>query len=485
MMPHYSSAASSPGYLLVLVLVFGSVLFIILSAGIGFSIGQSQLVNARFQIQQATDIAEAGLNYYRWYLAHNPNDTTHGTGSAGPYVETYADPEGGVIGEFSLTVSSSTYCGDVASIEVTSTGHLYEAPEYQRTVSARYVRPTVAEYAYIINTNVWAGASRTIIGPYHTNGGVRMDGRNMSTVSSGQASWNCTATFGCSVASTTPGVFTTTANANPALFTYPAAPINFTGLSVDLAQMQNRAQNNGGLYFAPSGAYGYRLTFGTSGTNSTVTVRRVTNTTQYWGYNVGPGWVQERHHITNTTLVGTYTIPANCPLIFVEDKAWIDGVVGRKVTLAAADNDSPGVTRGIILNGNITYATSSAGLLAIAQQDVLLGISVPNEMILNGIYVAQNGLYGRNHYCASCTEGGVARGLPSALDPYVFRDSLTLNGTIVSNGRVGEQWTSSGVTTSGFLDRYNSYDRNLVEDPPPLVPKTSDVYVFRDWREQN
>ncbi len=480
------SVTATTGYLLVLVLVFGSVLFVILSATLGYAVGQSQVITARLEIQRATDIAEAGLNYYRWYLAHFPNDTTEGTGLPGPYVHEYFDPEGGAIGEFSLSVSSSTYCGDVASIEVESTGHTYAKPEFRRTVSARYVRPTVAEYAYIINSNVWAGPSRTIIGPYHTNGGVRMDGFNLSTVSSGQTTWNCNSSFGCTVASTTPGVFTTTANANQALFTFPSAPINFTDLVIDLSQMQQRAQNAGGLYFGPSGSYGYRVTFNNNGT---ITVRRVTGATQVWGLTTAGVWAQERPVISNTANVGTYTIPAACPLIFVEDQVWLDGVVSQKVSIAAADNDTPGVSRSIILNGNITYSTSSAGLLAIAQQDMLLGLSVPNDMTLNGIFIAQTGRYGRNHYCTNSAPLGYCNNttyyLPSGLSSYRFRNSLTLTGTIVSNGRVGDQWVSGSVPISGFLNRYNSYDRNLVESPPPLVPKTSDVYVFRDWREAN
>lgn len=477
-----SPQSTQSGFLLILVLVFSSVLFVIIASSLGYVIGQSQVTTARAEVQKATDIAEAGLNYYRWFLAHYPNDTTDGTGLPGPYVHQYFDPEAAAIGEFSLSVASSTYCGDVASIEVTSTGFTYARPEFKRTVSARYVRPTVAEYAYIINSNVWAGASRTIIGPYHSNGGIRMDGENQSTVSSGQSTWNCTSSFGCSPAGVRNGVFTTTANADPSLFVFPSAPINFTGLTIDLSQMQNRAQTRGGLYIGPSGNYGYRLTFNSAGT---VTVRRVTNTSLYWGYNNDTDWLQERNVISASSLVGTYAIPDDCPLIFVEDKVWLDGVVSKKVSLAAADVDTPGVSPSIIINGNITYSTSTAGLLAIAEQDVLLGLDVPDDLTINGILIAQTGRYGRNHYCTGCVVGGVNRGLPSALDPYVFRDSLTMNGTIVSNGRVGDQWVSGGVPVSGFLDRYNSYDRNLVEDPPPLIPNTSDVYVFRDWREAN
>ncbi len=467
-----TSKIFNQGYLLVTVLVFGAILFVIISSFFGYIVTQSQLVNQKVDIQKSIDIAEAGLNYYKWFLAHYPNDTTDGTGAPGPYVHTYNDSEGGPIGEFSLQVSSSTYCGDISAIDVTSTGHTYQNPSVSRVITARYARPTVAEYSYIINSNVWAGADRTIIGPYHTNGGVRMDGTNNSVVTSGQSTWTCTSSFGCSPNATRNGVFTTTANANPALFSFPSAPINFTGLTIDLSQMMDRAQNAGGLYLVPSGNYGYQIIFNS---NNTVTVRRVTNTTQYTGYTTEHGTQQERNVISATSLVGTYTIPTACPLIFVQDKVWLEGVVDKKVTIAAANIASPAINPSIILNNNITYTTaSSSGLLAIAEEDVLVGVNVPNNMTLNGIFVAQNGRFGRNHYDSS---------LPNSLDSYILRNSLTMNGTIVSNGRVGTQWTSGGVAVSGFLNRNNSYDRNLVLNPPPLVPKTSDVFEISDWRE--
>ncbi|HMO78011.1 MAG TPA: hypothetical protein PKD95_02335 [Candidatus Paceibacterota bacterium] len=468
----------SQGYLLVMVLVFGSILFVIISSFFAYIVTQGNAINQRVELQRSLDIAEAGLNYYKWFLAHYPNDVTNGTGMPGPYVHTYYDPEGDAIGEFSLEIASSTYCGDVASIDVSSTGHTYDDPSVYRTVSARYARPSVAEYSYIINSNVWAGADRIIVGPYHSNGGIRMDGQNNSTVTSGQESWNCDF---CSPAEIRDGVFTTTANANPALFSFPSAPINFAGLTIDLAQMQNRAQFAGGIYIGPSGAYGYRVTFNSNGT---ITVRRVNGTTEYWGLTSEAGWVQERHVISSTNTNNTYTIPASCPIIFVQDKVWLDGVVNQKVTIAAADVGSTAINPQIILNGNITYTSATtSGLLAIAEQDVLVGLVVPTDMTLNGIFVAQNGRFGINRYCENCSSGGINRGLPNSLDPYVFRNSLTVNGTIVSNGREGTKWTSGGTWISGFNNRVNSYDRNLVNSPPPLVPKTSDVFVITEWRD--
>lgn len=473
-MPKNKTTNESLGYLLVLVLVFGSIFFLITSSFFGYVVGQGKVITQKVDLQRSIDIAEAGLNYYKWYLAHYPGDVTDGTGLPGPYVHTYNDPEGAAIGEFSLDVNSSSYCGDIASIEVSSTGTTYNDPSVARTITARYARPSVAEYSYIINSDVWAGPDRTIVGPYHTNGGVRMDGKNNSTVTSGQASWYCTSSFGCSPQGNRNGVFTTTSNANPALFSFPSAPINFTGLTIDLAQMQDRAQNAGGLYFGPSGGYGYRFAFKSNGT---IDVSRVTGTTEYWGYSTEDDWQKERHVISNTSFVGNYAIPSGCPLIFVKDKVWLEGAVNQKVTLAAADVGSAAINPSIIINDNITYTSSStSGLLAIAEDSVLIGLKVPDDLNMSGIFVAQNGRFGRNHYHTDY--------LTNTLDPYVTRDSLTINGTIVSNGRVGTQWTNSGVMTSGFADRYSSYDRNLVSSPPPLVPKTSDVFVVTDWKDQ-
>ena len=72
------------------------------------------------------------------------------------------------------------------------------------------------------------------------------------------------------------------------------------------------------------------------------------------------------------------------------------------MTIAAADVASAAINPQIILNGNITYTSATtSGLLAIAEQDVLIGLSVPTDMTLNGIFVAQNGRFGRNHYVQS------------------------------------------------------------------------------------
>jgi hypothetical protein len=486
----YTFHQKQKGFLIVFTLVFGAIFLTIIGAFLGYVIVQHSEQMHQYNKERALSVAEAGLNYYKWFLAHNPGNTTNGTGVPGPYVGIYEDPEGGPIGEFSLEIASSTACGEVYAVDIVSTGTTYDNPDVGRKVYARYAQPTVAEYAYIINSSVWAGADRTIVGPYHSNGGVRMDGTNNSTVSSGQETWSCTSTFGCSPTGVRDGVFTTTSNPNTDLFSFPSTPINFTGLTVDLSAMQSKAQTGGGLYIGPSGTgkSGYRVVFNAAGT---ISVYMVDSTTSYYGYTTEDDWQTERHVIATQHLVGTYTIPTSCSVIFVEDKVWLEGVVKGKVTIAAADVDTAGVDRSMILHGNITYADANSGLLAIAEDDMLIGLVVPNTMSLNGIFVAQNGRFGRNRYCETnsgsegCSNTTRLPGSPTNLRPYAKRSTLTVNGTIVSNGREGTKWTSGGTYVSGFNIRNNSYDRDLVNDPPPLTPEVSDEYEFIEWREMN
>ncbi len=461
------------GYLMIYVLIFASIFMLILTSFVTFIVTQSRLIEQRIRFEQSGQIAEAGLNYYKWYLSHFPNSTSTSI------IGVYNDPELGAIGEYQLTLASTTYCGTIMSRQVTSRGYTYEDPTVSRSLTARYSRPNVAEYSFILNSSVWAGDDRVINGPYHSNGGVRMDGTHNSSVTSGQSTWSCSGSFGCSPTVTRNGVFTTTVNANASLFDYPSAPVSFGAITTDLSEMEAKARTHGiFLERTTGGHFGYQIRFNS---NNTVTVNRVTGTASYWGYTTENDWQTERHVITSTSSVGTYNIPTTCPLIVIQDKVWLQGVMVGKVALAASHATSSTNNPSIILANNITYTSpTTSGLLAVAEQDVLIGVNVPDNMVLNGIFIAQNGRYGRNHYTNS---GGYS--LPGWLTAYEIRNSETHNGTIVSNGRVGTQWTSGGITTSGFRSRYTSYDRNLVENPPPFIPETSDVYEYSDWRDAN
>lgn len=467
--PNRLKIAPNRGYLLVLVLVFGSIFFMIVSAFVGYIVTQSQVVNFRYEQQRATDIAEAGLNYYKWFLSHYPGDVTNGTGAPGPYVHHYKDPEGGFIGEFSLDIASSTYCGDITAIDIASTGHTYVEPEAKAVVRGRYARPSVAGYHLVTNAGVHYASAGIVNGPVHSNQGIRMEKAHNSVISSGLVNWTCDGAYGCTPAQVVDGVFTTGLLANPALFSFPAAPIDFAGITLDLATMQDRAQNAGGLYFPPAGGnrQGYHLRFIAG---NRVEVRRVNSkAAEPNGY----AWGYYYNVMNGTSPVGTFDINPACPVIFVEDQIWIDGQIDSKVAVAAADVDTVGRDPSVIINNNITYGTADAGLMVVGEYDVIIGFQIPENIVINGIFIAQTGRFGRNNHNVP--------NMPAGWSQYRVQNSLTINGTVVSANRPGYNYGSPLV--SGFTTVNSSYDTDLIYDPPPFTPYTSDVYQFFNWRQ--
>lgn len=464
------------GFIMLMALVFGSIFVTVLGALASYSITQNRVQYASTGKAKALALAEAGLEYYRWHLAHDPADITNGTGGPGPYVYTQADPEGGTAGTISLTIVGNQSCGQTTSIDISSKGTPSDGSGVSRTVVARYAQPTVAGYSYIVNDSVWAGSDRTINGPFHSNGGVRMDGTTNSSVTSSLSSWLCTSSFGCSPNQTKPGVFG--AGPNQSLWSYPAPQVDFNGIATDFSSLKTKAQASG-LYFPrystgndKSAAYGkgYHLIFNANGT---VTVKRVSSTNSVGVQPLNPTDPNtDRSIIQNETTYGVYTIPSDCGLIFVEDSTWIEGVVPSKVTVVVANVVNIGIAPSAFLPDNITYKDITAGLTVIAENDVLITADSPSTMTLNGIFIAQGGAFGRNYY-----------GCPSSYEP---RTTLTLHGTTVSNKRTGTKWVGGCPSgDAGYQTRIDSYDRTLATDPPPFTPLLSTDYQFVDWRDQN
>jgi hypothetical protein len=471
--------APQKGYLILIALLFGAVLLTSLGGLSMFVLSQNRL-HVRLAAQtEALSLAEAGIEYYRWFLAHYPEDTQNGTGVPGPYVIPYDDPETGVAGEITLEVDANEWCGELTSVDISSTGSPESDPSVARTVTARYARPSVGTYSYILNDSVWAGSDRVINGPYHSNGGINMDGTANADVTSSLSTWNCTSSYGCSPAqSTAPGVTGDGPNQN--LWSYPVPQVNFGGISADFGSLKTLAQSNGIYYGRYSTGTnqnlesywrGYRLTFNSNGT---VTVRRVDDLT-----NLGVTPVNSADDTDDWALINdddpyeTRTIPATCGLIFVEDHVWVEGTIPSKVTLVAANVVNAGVAPNAYLLNNIQYGATdgSDGLTLMAEHNVLISPSAPNTMTLNGIFIAQDGAFGMNAY-DSCTYADKT-------------GSLTILGTTVSSKRTGTQWTSfCGGYHKGFQSRIDSYDRNMASDPPPFTPVVSADYELMDWREE-
>jgi hypothetical protein len=473
------------GITVLLVIAFMGVFSLILGSITSFALQQGRYGRVLYDREQALHSAEAGLEYYRWFLAHNPNDIQNGTGAAGPYTYTLKDPETDTtIGTASLSVSAYAQCGVNQWIDISAVGKSNLNPSFPRTLSARYMRQSVAAYSYLLNSNVWAGSDRVITGPYFSNGGIRMDGSNNSDVMSAVSTWSCDSSFGCSGTQSKAGVFG--AGSGSALWSYPVSSIDFAGIAANYATLKSYAQNNGGLYFAPASGTvsqrGYHLIFNSNGT---VTVKRVSATYSFPGYSDGDGWATEYGAIKTETTVGTYPIPASCSLIFVEDRVWLEGIVSGKVTVVAADLVNSNSYPDGYLAGDISYATNdgTSGLTFIAEGNMRIPLNSPDTMSIHGIFVAQTGRYGRDYYTNDSSYSSSQR-VGSTWASYVMQTSLTTNGTVVSNDRTGTSWSCGGTFCSGYQSRTDAYDALQASSPPPFTPAASTDYGFVRWREQ-
>lgn len=460
-----------------LVLAFMGIFTLILGTISSYALMQARYGRALTIREQALHIAEAGLEYYRWFLNKNPSIMEDGDGLVSPDTYTVTDPEGGTLGTASITATPQMQCGTVRWVDIESRGVADINAGFPRTLSARYMRPSVAEYSYVVNTNVWAGADRDIKGPYHSNGGVRMDAAHNAEVTSAVSTWQCTSAYNCSpTQSSAPGVLGS--GSTPSLWTYPVPTVNFASIGVDFSELKTRAMTQGGIYYdRASGSVnsrGYHLVFNADGT---VTIYRVRGTTGFPSYSTQYGDTTEYSRITSQTLLGTFTVPSDCSLMFFEDRVWIEGTVSGKVTVVAATPSTTSTSPDAYLNGNIFYADDdgSDGLTVIAERNVLIPLVVPSTMEIHGIFVAQSGHYGRDYFSTS--------DLSSSYDQYVTQASLTTIGTVVSNGRTGTSWNCGGSFCSGFQQRYDYYDQLVAFAPPPFTPTASTDYRFMLWRE--
>src|SRR3990167_4864620 len=137
------------GNLLLSALVFGTIAVIMIGGLVSLGLYENKAITARQNKEFAFQIAEAGINYYRWHLAHSPADYQDGTGGPGPYVHDYKDKDGIVIGQFSLNITPPILGSTLVVVE--STGNLNADTPVLRKIAAQLAKPSIAKYAVVAN----------------------------------------------------------------------------------------------------------------------------------------------------------------------------------------------------------------------------------------------------------------------------------------------------------------------------------------------
>ncbi len=236
------------------------------------------------RLEQSFTIAEAGINYYRWRLAHYPADYQDGTGAAGPYIHDFTDSTGTVIGRYELTITPPVSGSTITTIQ--SAGYLLSSPTTRKVITVRMGMASLTKYAVFGNSNLRFGEGTVTNGPIHSNGGIRFDGLANGLITSAQASYNDpdhtgNVEFGVHTHKNAPpgsGVndtFRPLEAPNNAVQSrvdvfaggrqFPVASIDFAGITSDLNILKGKAIGSNS-YYGASGKEGYHVTLKTNGT---------------------------------------------------------------------------------------------------------------------------------------------------------------------------------------------------------------------------
>jgi len=454
----------SKGIITTYVLVFGGIFVLLLSGLFGFILLQHKQSLQKVAWTESLEIAEAGINYTRWHLAHAPADF----GFSGTY--DYKDPEGEVIGSYIIEITPPSGCDSF--VQIISTGSTLQYPQVQRKIEVKYAKQALVKYAFLTNSNVWFGEDESLRGPVHSNGGIRMDGLQNSLFTSAKETYICGGEHGCEPPQEKPGIWGGGEGGGQGLWQFPVSVVDFDSITQDLASLKADAESFG-IYIPTPVALGYHIKFKDNGTIDVFRVKKVQQ--KVWGWD-GEDWVHESNDIESEEFYANYTLPETCAPIFIENNVWVDGVVKGKATLVAATlPETQNKMRKIIINGDIDYADANSTLGLIAQKDVLIPLYSPDNLTIKASLLAQNGHVFRYYYPEWSDE---------PYQTYAIRDYIETYGSIITNTMWTFSWVSDvgGPVVSGYQNTEMMYDSDLTYNPPPYFP-TIGEYEFVSWEE--
>lgn len=495
------------GFITAYALIAASVASVLLVSLIIFVSSNQRFSQNEAARQQALWVAENGIYFYKWYLAHNLDGKNiqqvkefwasgNPYGLDKPYQQEVDNFEAEAIGRYEIEVEPPD--PDSTIVYVTATGWTYRHPNIKRSIRVRFRRPSWSEYSVLGNDVMRFGEGTDIYGPVHSNNGIRFDGYANNVVSSSVSQYDDPDHSGGQEF----GVHTHVSPTDPLppsetpertdVFSagreFPVPVIDFNGITTDLAYMKEQA-GLGGLYFGDEtyevedckwrhgnnwcgcswcwclvcdteqySIQGYHITLRT---DDKIEVSKVLD------YQGDSGNEPNTYKIMDETEAVIYDMPAN-GLVFVEGNLWVDGQIDTaRITLVAADMDASSEAN-IYINSSILYTNKDGSDIIglIAENDISIGLYSDNNLEIDAAMLAQKGRVGRDYY----TESQSAQ--------YAKRDSITIFGSIATNERYGFAWTDG----TGYNLRNIYFDNNLVYYPPPFFP-TGTVYELDLWEE--
>ncbi len=497
-----STRMRSPRFLKGSILAYGLVLMfmisIIMTSIIGFIANQTKYALQVHAREQAFQIAESGIHFYRWYLAHQVEGRTaqqvatfwatgNPYGVATPYSVVYTDPGGSPIGTYTLEVTPPATGSTIISVK--ATGVTYRYPNEKRIIVVRFRRPSWSESAVLANDVMRFGSGTEVYGKIHSNNGIRFDGVAHNLVTSSLSSYddpdhsgaqefavhthvNAPPSSGVNdtfrAAEAPPAGVTSRSDVFEAGRTFPDATVDFNGVLGDLSLMKTAAQASSSYYLASgTSAAGQQITLKTNGTYDVCKVNTVNTAYSIRKYARTSGNGSACNTCTGNCAPTNHPIPNN-GVIFVEGNAWVSGTInGKKVTVVAANLIGGAAPSMYVLN-DIRYTNTDGSdvIGIIGQNNIEIAWASENDLRIDAALLAQQGRVGREHY------------LDKGYNPDT-KSTITVNGAIATNQRYGFAWTDG----TGYQTRNLYYDNNLLYYPPPYFP-TGTQYEMDLWQER-
>ncbi|MDO9231335.1 MAG: pilus assembly PilX N-terminal domain-containing protein [bacterium] len=472
-------------------LIIMAIVMIILTSMLGYITSQIKFSANRAQREEAFQIAEAGIYFYRWYLAHETagktasevddfwkNGNPLGVG-VDPYVKSFSDPEGGEIGEYSIEVEPPSAGSTVAIVR--STGWTNKLPGTERTVQVRFRRPSWSEYAILANDVMRIGENTEVFGKLHSNYGIRFDGLAHNVISSSVATYddpdhsggnefgvhthvdpsNGSVGNGFQEDEAPPSLVPDRSDIFEVGRQFPVPKVDFNGIMSDLNFLKSESQTSNGIYYdneecSNKKNLGRHITI----TGNTMTVSVVTD------YN------NANYSIKREDCILTNVPIPQDGIVFVENNIWLEGTInGRKVTFVAADLSGGELANIYMGMDNLLYTnfdgTDIIGILA--QGDLEIVKDSLDDLTIDAALLSQSGRVGRNNY----TPFGCSS--QSCED---HKGTITINGAMATFMRYGFAYTNG----TGYSYRILNFDNNLLYYPPPYFP-TRTYYFIDLWEE--
>lgn len=520
---HNLATKRHDGFILPAVLSFIIAAVIIGTALLTVIMNNFFVVGNNVQSQQSFNIAEAGVNYYLWHMAHNSTDYKDGKSTPvtpdptlgyGPYVHNYIDSNAVNQGTFTLWIKPA---GSGSSLVTVRSIGLAKGSTLTRTVQAQIGAASFASYGLVADTEVWFGSSETANGPVFSNVGVHMDGPNTDTVSSANATYTPSPQFSGGVSGVQNGVWcnpaiTLPVNCNTRSKTdwlYPRPAVDFNQVSGSLCTMKKVA-------FADDSATSALASQSTACSQTPATRTRAYIPQRGSSFSITKGYMiqlntngtYDLYNVNSendqatvyTSALGLQLVATGIALppsgvIFVEDNVWVrsNPTFHGRVSIASGRLASTTKSTDINVIDDLLYSTKngSDAIGLIAENDILIApyappasgnfsFEVDAAALAQGGSVTYPGSYKTNQN--RCTRGWV-----SPNQTFTFYGSVATRQTWTWNwigGGCGDRVfdSANGSYWSGVEHTATNYDYNLLYAPPPSYPITGG-YNILSWRE--